>query len=208
MREAHFHCCSPLEYAGAMKSLSGVFAQAIALLYLIRWNDYPVLVLFTTVFLFLCCVTDTFLGEIPNPLNLALIVIAMAYHIGTGGAAGLLTAIGGMLLGCALLFIPYLLGGMGGGDVKALAALGALLGPADIFQVFLYTGLIGGVLALACYLEQRRPGTPLSHRLRLYLGTGDWHVLIGDQRAWKTRYPYAAAFVFGYFAFFTWGGLL
>ena len=43
------------------------------------------------------------------------------------------------------------MGGTGAGDVKALAALGAVLGSGAVFQVFLYTAVIGGVLAIFHY---------------------------------------------------------
>ncbi|MBW1992755.1 MAG: prepilin peptidase, partial [Deltaproteobacteria bacterium] len=51
-------------------------------------------------------------------------------------------------LGFALLIVPYLLGGMGAGDVKALAALGAWLGPWQTFILFFYMALAGGLISL------------------------------------------------------------
>ena len=53
-----------------------------------------------------------------------------------------------MLLGFAFLILPYLWGGMGAGDVKALAALGAWLGPKLTVLLFCYMGIAGGVMAL------------------------------------------------------------
>ena len=41
-----------------------------------------------------------------------------------------------------------LLGGMGAGDVKLMAAVGSILGPTDVFTAFLYSALIGGLYAL------------------------------------------------------------
>ena len=63
-------------------------------------------------------------------IDLKLLVAKMAPTMRESleGAAGLWTALLGLLAGFVLLLIPYLLGGMGAGDVKALAALGALLG--------------------------------------------------------------------------------
>jgi prepilin peptidase CpaA len=194
------------ERAIDVRYLTGLTAMALALGQLRPGATLPLL--FASAFLFLCCATDTFLGEIPNSLNLALILSAMFYHGVTSGAAGVGTALLGLLLGCALLLIPYLLGGMGGGDVKALAALGALLGPAAIFQMFLYTGLIGGGLALLHYATARTPSTVRPHLLRTFLGTGDWQVLRPRNAAWNERFPYAAALCFGFFAYHKWGGLL
>lgn len=189
-----------------VRYLSGLAAMALALAHLRPGESLPLL--FASAFLFLCCATDTFRGEIPNPLNLTLIVCALLYHGGNSGLSGIGTALLGLLLGGSLLMIPYLLGGTGGGDVKALAALGALLGPAAIFQMFLITGLIGGGLALLHYLAVRVPQADRQHPLRAFLGTGDWQALRPQAAAAKERFPYAAALCFGFFVYHVWGGLL
>jgi prepilin peptidase CpaA len=59
-------------------------------------------------------------------------------------------------LGFILLLGPYLLGGMGAGDVKASAALGAWLGLRHAFYLFVYMGLSGGLIILVVLLWQRR----------------------------------------------------
>lgn len=189
-----------------VRYLTGLAAMALALGQLRPGETLPLL--FASAFLFLCCATDTFLGEIPNPLNLSLIMSSLLYHGLASGASGVGTTLLGLLLGGALLMIPYLLGGMGGGDVKALAALGALLGPAAIFQIFLFTGLIGGGLALLHYVTAPTPGGERPHPLRTFLGTGDWSVLKPRKEAAQARFPYAAALCFGFFAHHSWGGLL
>lgn len=189
-----------------VRYLTGLTAMALALSQIRPGETLPLL--FASAFLFLCCATDTFMGEIPNPLNLTLILCAILYHGLNGGAGAIGIALLGLLLGGSLLMIPYLLGGTGGGDVKALAALGALLGPAAIFQMFLYTGLIGGGLALLHYLVARSPRTGHCHPLRTFLGTGDWRALKPQSAAAKERFPYAAALCFGFFVYHFWGGVL
>jgi prepilin peptidase CpaA len=64
------------------------------------------------------------------------------------GLPGLLTAFLGLLVGAGLLFIPFALGGMGPGDVKLMAAVGAFLGPPGALWAVLMTGVSGGVLAV------------------------------------------------------------
>ena len=53
-----------------------------------------------------------------------------------------------MVVGAGALFVAYALGGMGAGDVKLLAALGAWLGPREAPWLALYTGVAGGLTAL------------------------------------------------------------
>jgi prepilin peptidase CpaA len=68
--------------------------------------------------------------------------------LGFHGWGGLWSGFLGLTLGFGLLIGPYLLRGMGAGDVKALAALGAWLGPEHTFFLFIYMGICGGVLIL------------------------------------------------------------
>lgn len=192
--------------AADVRYLAGLTAMALALGQLRSGATLPLL--FASVFLFLCCATDTFLSEIPNPLNLAMILSAFLYHGLSAGGGGIITALFGLLLGGALLLIPYLLGGTGGGDVKALAALGTLLGPAATFQMFLYAGLAGGGLALLHYIVTPRPQGVRRQPLRTFFGTGDWQVFKPRAAVWQERFPYAAALCFGFFAHHIWGGLL
>lgn len=86
--------------------------------------------------------------RIPNYLTLGTVVAGLAYNLMSQGLPGLVSGILGMLLGFAFLILPYLWGGMGAGDVKALAALGAWLGPKLTLFLFCYMGIAGGVIAL------------------------------------------------------------
>jgi prepilin peptidase CpaA len=72
----------------------------------------------------------------------------VVYHGVNAQTSGLVHALGGWLVGAAVFFVPFALGGLGGGDLKLLAALGAWVGPADALWMALYTGLAGGVLAV------------------------------------------------------------
>jgi prepilin peptidase CpaA len=86
--------------------------------------------------------------RIPNYLTIGTAVTGLAFNCMAQGLPGLVYGILGMLLGFAFLILPYLWGGMGAGDVKALAALGAWLGPKLIVFLFCYMGIAGGVIAL------------------------------------------------------------
>jgi prepilin peptidase CpaA len=86
--------------------------------------------------------------RIPNYLTLGTAVAGLGFQLGFFGWAGLWSGFLGLALGFGLLIMPYLLRGMGAGDVKALAALGAWLGPQHTFFLFLYMGICGGLLIL------------------------------------------------------------
>ncbi len=86
--------------------------------------------------------------RIPNYLTFTAALAGLIYGLIFHGWIGLGEGLLGMFLGFGLLLAPYLMGGMGAGDVKALAALGAWLGPGLTFYLFLYMGIAGGIIAL------------------------------------------------------------
>ncbi|MDR9501927.1 MAG: prepilin peptidase [Desulfurivibrionaceae bacterium] len=190
--------------------LFGLSAVGLALYFLLAHPREPV-IFFASLFFLVICTTDTILSKIPNLATLVLVLVGFGYHLLSGGLPGGATALAGMLTGLALLLLPYLLGGMGAGDVKALAALGCLLGPVDIVQVFLFTGLIGGAMALVHLAVSPH----LKSRLRSWLAAAS-QVIRGlglprrEAGAAESRikYPYGSAIAFGFFTFVNWGGLL
>jgi prepilin peptidase CpaA len=94
--------------------------------------------------------------RVPNVLTMGVasagLLLAMA-GLGTATVGG---ALGGLALGLALLLPGHVIGATGAGDVKLLAAFGALLGPAGVFDAFLRAAILGGVLALAVALWRGR----------------------------------------------------
>jgi prepilin peptidase CpaA len=87
--------------------------------------------------------------RIPNYLTLATALGGLAFSFMSHGLQGLGDSFSGMAVGFCLLVLPYLWGGMGAGDVKALAALGAWLGFWGTLFLFCYMAIAGGILALA-----------------------------------------------------------
>lgn len=94
--------------------------------------------------------------RIPNYLTLGTAVAGLAFNCMTHGLSGLADGFLGMFLGFACLILPYLWGGMGAGDVKALAALGAWLGPKLTLLLFCYMGIAGGGIAVGYLVYQGR----------------------------------------------------
>ncbi len=86
--------------------------------------------------------------RIPNVVTVAGAAAGFVLHVLNGGTAGAWTSIAGALVGFALFVVFFLAGGMGAGDVKLFAAIGALLGPQSTLLVFVLTGLIGGLVAV------------------------------------------------------------
>jgi Flp pilus assembly protein protease CpaA len=93
-------------------------------------------------------VTDVRKFKVHNLLTLPLLLSGLIYHGSIGGLSGVGTSLLGALFGFGILFLFYLMGGVGGGDVKLLAAIGAWLGMPLVFYVFLASACAAGVYAL------------------------------------------------------------
>jgi prepilin peptidase CpaA len=188
----------------------GLTASILAVYFLLTHSREPI-VFFASLFFLVICATDTLQGKIPNLATLSLLLIGLWFNIRPDGLLGGAIALAGMATGLLLLIVPYLLGGMGAGDLKALAALGALLGPAAILQVFIIAGLIGGGMAM---IHLAMSDNPLD-RLH-YWRKSSWRLLNGvkqpmpaqDEATPKIKYSYGPAIAFGFFAFTVWGGLV
>ena len=98
------------------------------------------------------CVTDIRSRRIPNLLTFGAALAAIVFHTFASGLDGLSAATFGWMVGTAIFLPIFLLGGMGAGDVKLIAALGAWLGPADALSVGVLSFIAGGVLGIVVAL--------------------------------------------------------
>jgi prepilin peptidase CpaA len=94
------------------------------------------------------CGFDLRTRRIPNALTFGAAAAALLSAGLTGGPTGLGLALAGWFLGLILWLPIYALGGMGAGDVKLIAAIGACLGPSGVLFAAIYAGIAGAVMAL------------------------------------------------------------
>lgn len=119
------------------------------------------------------CASDLRTGRVPNVLTFGAALAACAFAAWTGGLTGVSASLVGWML-ALLIWLPfYALGGMGAGDVKLLAAIGAWLGPAEVIPTALYAAIAGGAMALGVALWRRRVRTTWLNVLMLF---GHWRV--------------------------------
>jgi prepilin peptidase CpaA len=142
-------------------------------------------------------------NRIPNYLTLGCALAGLGYQLGFHGLSGLADGLLGMALGFGLLIFFYLLGGMGAGDVKALAALGAWLGPWQTLLLFVYMAF-SGLLVILVFLWWK--GLLWGKIQRLWQFLLSWVLLRSHQStptpapsppAKKDRIPYGAALALG-----------
>ncbi len=95
------------------------------------------------------CIDDLRRRQISNWIPGSAFASGLVLQTVQHGWRGTGSALLGTLAGAGVFLIFYLLGGMGGGDVKLMAGFGALLGAKQLFQAALWTAGCGGVMALA-----------------------------------------------------------
>jgi prepilin peptidase CpaA len=117
----------------------------------------------------IAAMTDWHNFTIRNAITLPLICTGILYHALSGNPVWLLESVGAVCLIGAILFVPYVLGVMGGGDLKLMAAVGAWLGIRQTLNVLIASSLIAGIYALVLLLQRReRERTLLNLQVMYY----------------------------------------
>jgi prepilin peptidase CpaA len=161
-------------------------------------------------------VTDLWKFKVYNVLTVPTLLLGLATSTVLGGWAGLVSSLLGAGLGFVLLVFFFAAGGVGAGDVKLLASVGAWLGPHLTFEVFVASAFFGGAYSLALVLNR---GGVLQLALKLIaakaslLAPGSWRlpestieveVCRPDRR--RRLVPFAAMTCLGFFATIAWWG--
>ncbi len=139
-------------------------------------------------------------ARIPNWLTYSGLLTALMLRFGVLGWSGFKSGAIGMLVAGVLFFVLFVLGAMGGGDVKLMASVGAWAGSAQVIAVLLAAALAGGLLAIFYMLFRQGVRTTFSNlseliRFRLTSGLRP-HPLLNVREA-GTRVPFGVAIAMG-----------
>lgn len=139
--------------------------------------------------------------RIPNQLTTVSAAAAVLLHGVLGGWRGGAASLLALVLCGATFLVFYLAGGMGGGDVKLIAAVGAFAGPSHVGWILIATALAGGVIALLVALVTGRLRTTLLNVLSLLRHHGRHglqpHAELNLGNRNTVRLPYAIAIAAG-----------
>jgi prepilin peptidase CpaA len=114
-------------------------------------------------------VTDLRHRRIPNWLTAGTLLIGLTANLLLNGAQGGMSSLAGAALGFAVLFPFYAFRTMGAGDVKFLAAVGAVLGPQSLISVAVYGSLVGGIQSLILLYRHGRLALTLHQLLQMHV---------------------------------------
>ncbi len=93
----------------------------------------------------IAAVTDIWKFKVYNALTFPLILTGIGFHMWMSGWSGLAYALLGLLCGFATLVVFHAAGGVGAGDVKLMAGIGAWVGTSNVLAIFLASALLMGV---------------------------------------------------------------
>ena len=124
--------------------------------------DNVILAAFVVLFTLAAALIDFRSKRLPNALTVPVLIAGILFHVikgavdgGLQGAGyGLLISLGGFAIGFGLLFVMWLIGSGGGGDVKYMGALGAWLGPTSIFFVFLFGTIVTAIASVGVLIYE------------------------------------------------------
>ena len=155
----------------------------------------------TLVVLGIATITDLRSRRIPNWLVLPFLCTGIVVSVGVHGWHGLGQSLGGAYLGLAIYGVLFWMGGMGAGDVKLCAAIGAWVGPQQLILALVITGMAGGVMVfcwaiLGGFLKELFSGaSDLAFGWKGRGGVCDPEMVIANPL--KRKMPYAPAIAVG-----------
>jgi prepilin peptidase CpaA len=148
--------------------------------------------------LFTAVIMDLRWQKIPNWLTFPAMTSGVVYSIILYGLKGLLFSILGLILGMGFFLIPYLIGGMGAGDVKLMGALGTFLGAENVFWACIFSFVFGGFYGI-CHLIYKRKTKSYLRRygvmVKTFFSTGNLSYLSPsiEEKSQKISYGVAIA---------------
>src|SRR5262245_6696141 len=130
------------------------------------------------------------------------------------GWEGLMYSLIGTVVGLALLLPAYAIGGMGAGDVKLMAGVGAWMFSTHTFFAFCATTVVGAVLAVGMVLC-RKAWKKHSDQFWMILGEimvirnpETLSAIAAERKKSMLLLPYGIPIAIGTIAYFAWMGLL
>jgi prepilin peptidase CpaA len=121
------------------------------------FDNWPIWVV--TLTLIVAAVIDGLKLKVPNWITFPMIISGWVYSVALSpyaGWEGLMYSMLGTIVGLALLLPAYAIGGMGAGDVKLLAGVGAWVWSTTTLNAFAVSTIVGAIIAILMVLFQRK----------------------------------------------------
>ncbi|MBA3065602.1 prepilin peptidase, partial [bacterium] len=107
-------------------------------------------------YLAVCAATDVKYRKVFNFVTFPAIILGVGLNFFYFGTYGLKNSLIGLIAGFLVLFVFFLLGGVGPGDFKFLAGAGAITGWEPVLWGFLYGAIIAGIYSLCLIIVKKK----------------------------------------------------
>jgi prepilin peptidase CpaA len=167
-----------------------------------------------TIVLVVAAVIDGFELKVPNWITFPFIVSGWVYSTAAFGWEGLGWSLLGTVIGLALLLPPYAIGGMGAGDVKLLAGVGAWIYGINTVYAFAVSAIVGAVLAVAMVLARRAwkrhaaQFMVILNEILVIRNPDELAAIAAERKPTMLLLPYGIPIAIGTIGYFIWTGML
>jgi prepilin peptidase CpaA len=178
-------------------------------------SNWPVWVV--TVTLIVAAVIDGLKLKVPNWITFPMIISGWVYSTTLSpfaGWEGLFYSLIGTVVGLALLMPAYAIGGMGAGDVKLLAGVGAWVWGTVTLYAFAVSAIVGGVIAVLMVLARKSWN---KHHNQFWMiwnevltvkNPEQLSTIAAKRKPSMLLLPYGIPIAIGSIAYFAWAGML
>jgi len=166
------------------------------------------------VVLVVAAVIDGWRLKVPNWLTFPLAISGWIFSAAYFGWPGLGWSLLGTAIGLCLLMPAYAIGGMGAGDVKLLAGVGAWIWGTNTFLAFCLSAIFGGVIAVGMVLYRRKwrhhKGQFLAILTEILVvrDPNQLSALAAERKSSMLLLPYGIPIALGTITYFIWTGML
>jgi len=167
-----------------------------------------------TVTLIVAAIIDGKKLKVPNYITFPMILSGWVFNSAVMGWEGLGLSLLGTVVGLGLLLPAYAIGGMGAGDVKLLAGVGAWVGSGVTFYAFCVSAIVGGVIAVAMVVLQRgwtkhkNQFLMILHEIATVGSPSELATIAAERKSSMMLLPYGIPIAIGTILYFFWAGML
>jgi prepilin peptidase CpaA len=170
-----------------------------------------------TLTLVVAAVIDGLKLKVPNWITFPMIVSGWIYSATLAtpaGLEGLTYSLIGTAVGLALLMPAYAIGGMGAGDVKLLAGVGAWVGGTITLYAFAVSAVIGGIIAVCMVLagkswdKHRNQFWMICNEIMTVKDPDKLSTIAAERKPTMMLLPYGIPIAIGTIAYFACAGML
>ena len=175
-------------------------------------DNWPVWVVSIT--LVVAAVIDGWKLKVPNWLTFPMIMSGWVYGACYGGWEGLLASVIGTFVGLGLLLPAYAIGGMGAGDVKLLAGVGAWVGAGTTLYAFCVSAVVGAIIAVAMVLirknwaKHQNQFMAICFEILTIRDPEQLSAIAAERKSSMLLLPYGIPIAIGSILYFVWTGML